>query len=343
MLNGRDKQGSVSVDWASVALGKPRRKSFEFVDDDGQNLTIYIRELGLIRGALGCAVWDGGVILARWIFTHRGLLNGRRILELGSGCALPGIIAARYARYTLLTDYVSEVLENIRYNILLNSNEDETNDLEHGSLSSRTQVSFLDWDEFMSDSRTPKAPKLNCTRFDQVGRGFQVQSWFYCRTCFADSTTEGVCAYCKDACHSGHQTVEAETSRFSCDCGKSDACRIARERPIFDPASAPTFDVILGSELTYSLLSVQALAATVDALLAKPHGVFYEVLSDDRDGVAAFLGEMRLRGFVCHQHPVSARYLGNYGTRDWTYQDRETYSFYTFYRQADDLVPFVAR
>ena len=41
-------------------------------------------------------------------------------------------------------------------------------------------------------------------------------------------------------------------------------------------------DVIIGSELTYSPLSVYTLTKVIEKYL-KPDGVFYEVLSDDRD------------------------------------------------------------
>jgi hypothetical protein len=32
--------------------------------------TVFIRELCVASGALGCALWDGGVILSRWIYDN---------------------------------------------------------------------------------------------------------------------------------------------------------------------------------------------------------------------------------------------------------------------------------
>jgi len=47
----------------------------------------------------------------------------------------------------------------------------------------------------------------------------------------------------------------------------------------------PRCEVIIGSELTYSTLSVQNLSRVIEKYLA-PGGVFYEILSDDREVLA---------------------------------------------------------
>jgi len=40
--------------------------------------------------------WGGGVVLARYIETHPGLVAGRRVLDFGAGSGLVGIVAARH-------------------------------------------------------------------------------------------------------------------------------------------------------------------------------------------------------------------------------------------------------
>jgi hypothetical protein len=57
----------------------------------------------------------------------------------------------------------------------------------------------------------------------------------------------------------------------------------------------PRVDIIFGSELTYSLLSVKSLVQVILRYL-KEDGVFYEILSDDRDGVSAVWPKRRKRG-----------------------------------------------
>jgi len=116
-------------------------------------------------------------------------------------------------------------------------------------------------------------------------------------------------------------------------------------------------NIILGAELTYNLLSINALInvsahfnfsqisflflfptksilcfvdpQVVESFL-KEGGVFYEVLSNDRDGVAEFIRLIKEKGYLVDVVPVPADMMGNYGTRDWTFQNTETYSFYTF-------------
>lgn len=54
-------------------------------------------------------MWDSGLLLSSFIFRHRALFRGKRILELGSGCGLAGLVMAHYAANVILTDYIDEV------------------------------------------------------------------------------------------------------------------------------------------------------------------------------------------------------------------------------------------
>jgi len=78
----------------------------------------------LVEGGLGCALWDGSIVLSRWIYTHRHLFSGCSVLELGAGCGQPGLVAAKYAKKVVMTEYVQQLVDNITYNIELNSTDD---------------------------------------------------------------------------------------------------------------------------------------------------------------------------------------------------------------------------
>lgn len=55
---------------------------------------------------LGLDIWPGALALCNYLAVHRGLVHGRRAIELGAGMGLPGLLAGQLgARECLLTDY----------------------------------------------------------------------------------------------------------------------------------------------------------------------------------------------------------------------------------------------
>lgn len=119
-------------DWQSVALSASRhaRKTIGFgpYKRGRHESQIYVRELSMALGGIGSGLWDGSVVLSRWIYAHRDLFSGRSVLELGSGCGLPGILAARYARRAWLTEYIPMLVDNLNYNIAVNSKQEDDED-----------------------------------------------------------------------------------------------------------------------------------------------------------------------------------------------------------------------
>ncbi|EGC31266.1 hypothetical protein DICPUDRAFT_57790 [Dictyostelium purpureum] len=265
MLNGREKMGNLGIDWKEYALGANhyKRKTVGFGKYDKKEREhekeIFIREMSIIEGGIGCSIWDAAIILSRWIYKNQNAFEGQSVLELGSGVGLPGILSAYYAKNVTLTDYLNPLVENLKYNVELNAKQQEGFDsddeeaqsvdktLDLNNIRNKISVENLNWDEI-------------------------------------DNNTD--------------------------------------ERK---------YDIIFGSELTYSMLSVDNLIKVIQKFL-KEDGVFYEILSDDRDGVSYFIEEMTKRGFVNNIVPVDSQFLGNYCTK----QRPETYKFYTF-RYAKDV------
>ena len=331
----------------------------------------HIRELNMLAGGLGCALWDGAVVLARWIAANPHVFVGQTVMELGAGCGLPGIVAARVASRVVLTEYIPELVRNLEYNIGINSKDadsgsDEDDDdrddtsvypVWHRDLRPIASAAFLDWLQ-VPDPRAPPdggaalaaaaataaaaAARPACSRAIH-GRGYRVQVWNACLDCFPTLPDNGVCDACAAACHAGHRLGPRQESRFRCDCGDGGggACQISDAPPprseLLVPAASGAalaqVDILLGAEITYNTLSIEALANVVDTYL-KPDGVFYETLSNDRDGVDAFVDEMARRGFAVARCAADRGYLGNYNTRDWSFQNVESYTFYTFSRPA---------
>lgn len=276
MLNGREKIGNASFDWQSQMLRKHVRRTIGFGAYDKRAREyedeLYIREISIVDGGLGCALWDGGVILTRWIYAHLEIFADASVLELGAGVALPGILAARVARSVVLTDYMQSLVDNISYNVYLNS--------------------YLDAED------EAKLQAAEAPGGDGAAQGLDERALQRLR-------------YRK---HIGACATAALLDWEQCD----------------DVAIEPV-DIIIGAELTYSLLNVAALVRVVSRFL-KPDGVFYEILSTDRDGVGEFVRQITEAGFAVDAVPVPRELMGSYGTSPWTFQDVESYTCYTFRR-----------
>lgn len=65
-------------------------------------------------------LWHAAIGLAEWILETEAIPPGTRVLEIGSGSGLPGMVAASMGARVTLSDYLSEALEFAEYVCLLN-------------------------------------------------------------------------------------------------------------------------------------------------------------------------------------------------------------------------------
>lgn len=70
--------------------------------------------------------WPGGQALARWVLDHPESVRGRRVLDLGSGCAIEGIAAARGGATVRCADIDAQAARAARDNAALNDVQLET-------------------------------------------------------------------------------------------------------------------------------------------------------------------------------------------------------------------------
>mmetsp|Transcript_25896 Transcript_25896/g.26307 ORF Transcript_25896/g.26307 Transcript_25896/m.26307 type:complete len:214 (-) Transcript_25896:1393-2034(-) len=75
-------------------------------------------------------MWPSAVMLSRWLISNSNKIfpkYAHTVLELGSGCGLTGLCAAKLANSTqsqiILTDFNDMVLKNLNQNIILNDCE----------------------------------------------------------------------------------------------------------------------------------------------------------------------------------------------------------------------------
>lgn len=62
------------------------------------------RVLQVVSGSYGLYTWPSAPVLAQWVWHHRSRMPGARLLELGAGTALPGILAAKCGAHVTLSD-----------------------------------------------------------------------------------------------------------------------------------------------------------------------------------------------------------------------------------------------
>jgi len=111
---------------------------------------VNIRQTSFGCGRLGATVWPSGIALAALLSgDYRSLVEGKRVLELGSGCGLPSLVAKDVAGASdvVATDYWEEDDGKFDADRLVPKNLFGAN-LAH-NLGSQTAVMHLDWhDQF---------------------------------------------------------------------------------------------------------------------------------------------------------------------------------------------------
>ncbi|NXS03650.1 MET23 protein, partial [Oxylabes madagascariensis] len=70
----------------------------------------------------GTYVWPCAVVLAQFVWAHRRSLPGQRVLEIGAGVSLPGVVAARCGARVILSDSeeLPQCLQRCRSSCLAN-------------------------------------------------------------------------------------------------------------------------------------------------------------------------------------------------------------------------------
>ena len=109
-------------------------------DESGQPVSVVIPEQ--LAASYGLYLWPCSPVLSWFIWLHQDKFKGKKVLELGAGTALPGLLAAKIgAEKVYLSDRAHEknVLDNCREAVKLNGLEE------------KIQVLGISWGNFDRD------------------------------------------------------------------------------------------------------------------------------------------------------------------------------------------------
>ncbi|XP_077412392.1 protein-lysine N-methyltransferase EEF2KMT isoform X2 [Vanacampus margaritifer] len=94
------------------------------------------------EGTTGLVTWEAALYLAEWALDHPRTFTGRKVLELGSGAGLTGVVVCRTCGPSsyIFSDCHQSVLQRLGDNLSINGLNNKTN-------TTRTEVSVqeLDW------------------------------------------------------------------------------------------------------------------------------------------------------------------------------------------------------
>jgi len=71
----------------------------------------------------GVYVWPCAHIMSQYVWENRHELVGRRILEVGAGCALPGALASKLGAKVILSD-AAQSLDSCKRTVVINNLRD---------------------------------------------------------------------------------------------------------------------------------------------------------------------------------------------------------------------------
>lgn len=112
----REKIGDVELEIESL---KDLNQTIDdlFIELEKTGNTALLEELCPYFGT----VWPSARALAQAIHERRAEFEGKRVLELGCGLAVPGLLAAKLGAHVIATDFHPEVPRFLERNLLLNA------------------------------------------------------------------------------------------------------------------------------------------------------------------------------------------------------------------------------
>lgn len=281
---------------------------------------------GALGDGLGAKVWGVAHTLAEELVQYPAVIQGRRVLEIGAGCGVNGIVAARLgAAEVVLTDVEGPVLENLARCAVMNAavSQPENTSSDDGSAAKHalgtSAVAVVQAQAVISDQELFD----DAEEVDDFDLGELLSGGGDVEPCGAPSeatasvrgkaggdaaSSGGVVQW--DAGNMKVRLLDWRQSLRHLDGDDDDAAsdtRNAGSTPGTHIPSVPlddTFDVVLGNEVMYEPLHAELVAAVVAHKLAPGGACLVCCAVRDLATFKRFRSECVRRGLRCRQRQL---------------------------------------
>lgn len=289
------------------------RKEFSFGEEnkkaDLNTDVVFIRENNVLSAWVGAATWDASILMSHYMIDNHDFLKDKKILECGSGSGLLGLVLGRYCREICLTDYQNSILDNIEYNIWLNTHELTAERMEELFPCSESS-------QFYEFAKKCRNNYINNNKAIIQSTKVAYLDWFH------------------------PENTEKPEYELEPDSNPKLPPNNIRYR-IKGGLSMGKFSMIFGSELTYCLQGVPELVSVIETFLEEG-GVFWEIISIFRGkGPKLFMKTMEEHGFIVEARNVRKEYYEKMNKtlaknkNKYSHTEQEQYLLWTCYRKAD--------
>ena len=115
-----DAAASALTSLSSPSVRRPEDKVFDF-----NGTKVCVKEMAYSESGTAYNVWTAAMVLAQWMTRSQKfaacISERTKMLELGSGLGVSGIVAAKLGANVTLSDFVPHVLDNLNASIVSNS------------------------------------------------------------------------------------------------------------------------------------------------------------------------------------------------------------------------------
>lgn len=235
-------------------------------------VAIRVKE-GALGDGVGAKVWTVAHTLCKELVRHPEIVRGKSVLELGAGCGACGLLAAKLgAAQVVLTDYVDQLLANLRDALHLNFSLEGDSPILHGDAGGmeatlQQQLESLE----VSDDDCAELPEYDAEKpWEVANASVRFIDWADSVAYLEDSSALLKRGRSHDlaraASHTSMASIESRSSSYSALDGlstRSVAPGVATRR---------RFDVVIGTDVLYEWPMTESLAAAMAHRL-KPGGL----------------------------------------------------------------------